>query len=115
MSWMWRVGRLLSGCAVVSVLFAWGVPKPVKPYIAPDEEPCGAVYRLRDGAGAHVRPWSWSRRAEVARLGAYVASCVQEGPWHGVRRVENDCVSEDADASCTIGWIHEDDLVLFAG
>lgn len=115
MSWV-RHGRvLLIGCVVLRALYAWGVPKTVEPYVGLGEELCGAVYQVRETANAYVRPSSLSRRAEVAGAEFYVASCVQHGPWHGVRKVSNDCLLDNADTACTIGWVHGDNLELFAG
>lgn len=80
-----------------------------------EEELCVAVYQVREVAGAHVRPSSLSRIAVVAGSEFYVASCVQKGSWHGVRKVDNDYLSNNLGVACTIGWVHENNLVLFAG
>ncbi len=115
MNWARNVVVVLIGCTALSTLYAWGVPKTVEPHVALGEELCRAVYQVREAASVHVRPLSWSRRAKVAGSKFYVASCVQKGPWHGVRKVEDGCLSEKADAACTIGWVHENNLELLAG
>jgi hypothetical protein len=110
-----HLGFLLIGGAGLSLLYVWGVPKTIEPHFALGEELCGAVYQVRDGASVHVRPSFLSRRTEVTGARFYVTSCMQQGPWHGVRKVESDCLSDDADAACTIGWVHENNLELVAG
>lgn len=114
MSWT-RYGTVLIGFTLLSMLYFWAVPKTVEPHIIVGEELCGAVYKVREAAGIHIRPSSLSRRAKVAESGFFVASCVQHGRWHGVRKVENNCLSQNSSATCTIGWIHEEDFEIFAG
>lgn len=114
MSWTQRAGLLFFGCIAAFMIY-WGVPKSIEPPASLSEEACRAVYRVQEGASAHTRPSSLSRRTEVAGSELYVSSCVQNGSWHGVLRVDNNCLPDNADAACKVGWIHEANLVLIAG